>query len=102
MAFSPRKQVNQHQANRQTKSQNKPALHRCNFPGRWRMWEGGIGLQHRCEFGAEAEDRGRGPAALWRQKKRCRLELHQEKLKLAVSSRIRFSRFIFFSFILRF
>lgn len=63
-----------------------------------------MGLRHRCEFW------GRG----WRQKEGYRRsasentaggvawKFHQEKLKLAVSSRIRFSRFIFFSFILRF
>lgn len=60
-----------------------------------------MGLRHRCEFLGRAEDRG-GRTALWKRKEPHCLELHQEKLKLAVSSRIRFSRFIFLSFILRF
>ena len=50
---------------------------------------------------AEPKTRGRR-TVLWAQNEPHCLELHQEKLKLAVSSRIRFSRFIFFSFILRF
>lgn len=112
MAFSPRKQhINQHLANRQTKRQNKPALHRCNGQGDGECGREEWGSRTGASSWAKAEDRGRR-TALWKrnknknknkpQKNRHCLEFHQEKLKLAVSSRIRFSRFIFFSFILRF
>lgn len=65
MAFSPRKQqINQHQANKETKSQNQPALHRCNGQrdgecGR-KEWVSSTGASS----WAEAEDRGR--TALWK------------------------------------
>lgn len=60
-----------------------------------------MGLRHRCEFLGRGRRQREENGSLAAKKRHC-LELHQEKLKLAVSSRIRFSRFIFFSFILRF
>lgn len=60
-----------------------------------------MGLRHRCEFWG----RGRRQKDGYRRsgsENALSGKFHQEKLKLAVSSRIRFSRFIFFSFILRF
>lgn len=69
MAFSPRKQVNQHkQTDKETKSQNKPALHRCDGHrdgkcGR-EEWDSGTGASS----WAEAEDRGR-KTALWQREK---------------------------------
>lgn len=77
------------------------------------MWEGGTGLpaqvrvpgqRLKTEGGERLSGRATKTATKTKTnpKKRHCLEFHQEKLKLAVSSRIRFSRFIFFSFILRF
>lgn len=64
------------------------------------MWEGERGSGTGVSSGAEAG--GRGWVQALRKRKDVVWKFHQEKLKLAVSSRIRFSRFIFFSFILRF
>lgn len=110
MAFSPRKQqINQHLANRQRNKKSEQTSPAQTWPARWRVWEGGMGLPHRCEFLGRGLRQREEDGSLEAEKtnknknknRRC-LELHQEKLKLAVSSRIRFSRFIFFSFILRF
>lgn len=51
MAFSPRKQqINQHLANRQRNKKSEQTSPAQTWPARWRVWEGGMGLPHRCEF----------------------------------------------------
>lgn len=69
MAFSPRKQhINQHLANRQTKRQNKPALHRCNGQGDGECGREEWGSRTGASSWAKAEDRGRR-TALWKRNK---------------------------------